>query len=198
MKAKHYSYNQRVSRNFGFVWSFLSIIFGVYFGILSYSITNGVIIFLVCCFIPILFRALKKYLKKRSYLHSSLYKVDNLNGHDFEEFLCANLGRLGYRVENVGSTGNDYGVDLIIRKGAKKIAVQAKRYKGKVGVEAVQQIIAGAEYYGCKNRMVITNSYFTPAARRLAEKCNVVLWDRDDCKKKLVTVRDKSEEEESK
>ena len=27
--------------------------------------------------------------------------------------------------------------------------------------------------------MVLTNQYFTPAARKLADKIGVVLWDRD-------------------
>lgn len=179
-----------VYKNASYVWNFMAIMLGLYFWFLGKKLYGGLVVTITLMLAPWFVRFLRKKIKEKAYLHSSIYQVDHLSGHDFEDFLCANLRRLGYKVENVGSGGNDYGVDLIIRKNGKKTAVQAKRYKGKVGIEAVQQIVAGAEYYGCKNRMVITNSYFTPAAKRLAAKCNVTLWDRDDCQNKLVTVKE--------
>lgn len=43
----------------------------------------------------------------------------------------------------------------------------------------MQQVYAGRAFYECHVAMVLTNQYFTPAARKLADKIGVVLWDRD-------------------
>lgn len=120
---------------------------------------------------------------KRRRIARSLEEVDGMSGHDFERFLARMLRRHGFRTELVGERGADYGADLIISRGDKKIAVQAKNYgKARVGNEAVQQAIAGAAYYGCDSALVITNSGFTKAARKQAEAgaFEVTLWDRDD------------------
>jgi hypothetical protein len=34
------------------------------------------------------------------------------------------------------------------------------------------------DYYSCNKAIVITNSQFTEAAKKLAERTGVVLWDR--------------------
>ena len=102
-----------------------------------------------------------------------------------EEFLKAHFEKQGYIVQLTPGT-NDYGIDLICKKRYSSsneqengFVVQAKRYKGKVGVVAVQQVIAGAKYYDCKYGMVITNSYFTKNAWELAKKSGITLWDRN-------------------
>ncbi len=104
-----------------------------------------------------------------------------MSGHEFERFLAKILRRHGFQTQLVGERGADYGADLVIRKGDKRIAVQAKNYgRARVGNEAVQQAIAGASYYGCESALVITNSGFTKAARTQAEggAFEVTLWDR--------------------
>ena len=126
-----------------------------------------------------------KRIKKKRYLNCTLKKVDAMSGEEFEEFLKAHFEKLGYQVK-LTPKSNDYGIDLICKR---KIAVknecqngfvvQAKRYQGKVGVAAIQQVIAGAKYYDCKYGMVITNSYFTSNAWELAKKSGITLWDRN-------------------
>ena len=69
--------------------------------------------------------------------------------------------------------------DLILKKDGEKIVVQAKRYSNKVGIEAVQQIIGAKEYYKATKGMVVTNSFFTPNAVKLASSSNIELWDRN-------------------
>lgn len=61
----------------------------------------------------------------------------------------------------------------------RKIAVQAKRWQGAVGVEAVQQVMAARARYRCDAALVVTNPYFTEQAERLAASNGVELWDRD-------------------
>lgn len=62
----------------------------------------------------------------------------------------------------------DYGVDLILEKNGQKAVVQVKWWKGRVGVTAIQEIYAGKPHYGAYIAMVVSNSWFTDEARRLA------------------------------
>ena len=127
----------------------------------------------------------KKFQMKEKYLNATLEMVDTMSGEEFEEFLKVHFEKQGYIVQLTPGT-NDYGIDLICKKRYSStneqengFVVQAKRYKGKVGVAAVQQVIAGAKYYDCKYGMVITNSYFTKNAWELAKKSGITLWDRN-------------------
>ncbi len=47
-----------------------------------------------------------------------------------------------------------------------------------VGNSAVQQVIAAKAFYRCDEAMVVTNSFFTPSAKALAESADVKLVDR--------------------
>ncbi|HUO36788.1 MAG TPA: restriction endonuclease, partial [Mycobacterium sp.] len=81
----------------------------------------------------------------------------------------------GYRVAMTRATG-DFGVDLVARKGNKRLAVQCKRYGRRVGAAAVQQVVAGSLLHGCTSTMVVSNQEFTPAALELARvhSCELV------------------------
>ena len=65
-----------------------------------------------------------------------------------------------YKVE-LTPLSNDYGADLICTKNGQVLVVQAKRYEGKVGNAAIQQVVAAKDYYEADECMVVTNSYFT-------------------------------------
>lgn len=132
----------------------------------------------------LLFLFIKRLLKNKKYKTKNLSKIDTMSGEEFELFLCSHFTKLHYYVKHIGKSG-DYGADLILRKRNDKIAVQAKRYKAKVGVAAIQQVIAAKEYYHCNKAIVVTNSFFTKNAKTLAKNCNVELWDRNTLKKKF-------------
>ena len=67
--------------------------------------------------------------------------------------------------------------------------VQAKLRGRTVGLAAVQQAAGARLHYGANRAMVVTNATFTPAARELAATNDVVLWDRDDIARELLTPR---------
>ena len=48
-----------------------------------------------------------------------------------------------------------------------------------VGNAAIQEALAGKVYYNCHVAVVLTNNYFTKAAKELGMKSGVVLWDRE-------------------
>lgn len=103
--------------------------------------------------------------------------IDSLSGTDFERFLGGLFRSAGYAVEIKGQSG-DFGVDLILERDDKRIAIQAKRYTKNVNLRAVQEVVAGMQYYGCTNAWVVTNSHFTRSAQQLARSTNVNLVDR--------------------
>ena len=97
----------------------------------------------------------------------------------FEQFLASVFIEWGYQVETTKVTG-DQGVDLIVSKNGSKVAVQAKGYPGStVGNSAVQEAHTGMKFYGCHRSVVITNSTFTSAARKLAQGVECALIDHD-------------------
>ena len=116
------------------------------------------------------------------YIHrlrtSDMSSVDGMTGRQFELYLEVLFQSLGYGVEQL-PTSTDYGADLILVTGDKRIALQAKRYKANVGNRAVQMILGAKSYYGCQEAWIVTNSFYTKAAIQMATKTNVVLVDRN-------------------
>lgn len=112
------------------------------------------------------------------YSKAGLPEIDRMTGRQFEEWLARFFRSRGYEVTLTPEQG-DYGADLILRKGPVRTVVQAKRWGGKVGVSAIQEITAAKGYYGANGAMVVTNSFFTKEAIELARRNNVVLWDRN-------------------
>ncbi len=111
----------------------------------------------------------------------SWYTIDRMNGLAFEHFLKEVFEERGYHVEVTKGSG-DYGADLLMRKRRRTIVVQAKRYRNKVGIQAVQEVIGAQNMYRTKEAWVITNSYYTEPAKKLARASNVRLYDREDLK----------------
>ena len=111
------------------------------------------------------------------YLMSSMRKVDGMSGLEFENYVAAKFRSAGYRVSMTRTTG-DFGVDLIVRKGKERIAVQCKRNGRPVGTAAVQQVVSGAALHRCTSTMVVSNQDFTPAAITLARTHNCKLIGR--------------------
>lgn len=126
--------------------------------------------------------------EKRELSKSGIDQIDIMSGKTFEKYLEALFEKLGFRVERTRYIG-DYGADLVTRdKNGVKTVIQAKRHKGKVGIKAVQEAVAAKGHYGCEKAMVVTNSYFTAQANRLASSNDVVLWDRKDLAKAMNSI----------
>jgi len=100
-----------------------------------------------------------------------------MTGQDYEYVVADYLRSRGYHGVKVTKGSGDFGVDVIATKNGIKYAVQCKLYSSPVGVSAVQEVVAGKAYYGCKGAMVVTNSTFTAAAQKLADMNDVILLD---------------------
>lgn len=110
--------------------------------------------------------------------------VDMMTGSEFEGFVCELYRKMGYTAYVTKASG-DQGLDVIAEKNGKRIGIQAKCYSGSVGNSAVQEAVAGKNYYNCDRIVVVTNNYFTNSAISLANANNVVLWNRDILKTKI-------------
>lgn len=112
-------------------------------------------------------------------LHTELIKINSMDGLTFERY-TANLLKLnGFVDAKTTQSTNDYGVDVIAFRHGDKYAIQCKNYSSTLGNSPVQEVYTGMAHYNASKAAVITNSYFTENAKKLAVDNSVELWDRD-------------------
>ena len=110
--------------------------------------------------------------------------VDLMNGQEFERFVAELFSKMGFEAK-ITKTSGDQGIDIIASKNGDKIGIQAKCYSSTVGNGAIQEVAAGKNYYHLDKAMVITNNFFTDAARQLANANSIILWDRNNLIEKI-------------
>lgn len=103
----------------------------------------------------------------------------NMDGYEFEKYSANLLAKNGFQKVEVTKCSSDFGVDIIAFKDDIKYAIQCKRYSSAVGIKAVQEVIGSKAMNNCHVAVVLTNNYFTKSAKELAQKNNVLLWDKD-------------------
>jgi restriction system protein len=101
-------------------------------------------------------------------------KISDMGGIGFENYIKDLFAAKGINCKTTPTSG-DYGVDLIADLKTKKIAIQCKRYKDKVGFSAIQEVYTGKDIYGCNEAWVVTNSSFSRQAIDASEKLNIKL-----------------------
>nr|WP_235032896.1 restriction endonuclease [Enterococcus sp. CSURQ0835] len=101
-----------------------------------------------------------------------------MDGIAFENYTAKLLEFSGFENIQVSQASNDQGIDVFAEKNGLKYGIQCKCYSSPVGNKAVQEVIAGALFFKLDERIVLTNNFFTPSAKDLARKTNVVLWDQ--------------------
>jgi len=126
-------------------------------------------------------RKIKQASSNRAY---TINDIDLMSGQEFEQFLAVLFSKMGYETAVTKQSG-DQGIDVIASKGEIKIGIQAKCYSGSVGNGAIQEAVAGRNYYHLDKAIVVTNAEFTNSAKELAEANSVLLWDRTILKNKI-------------
>lgn len=111
---------------------------------------------------------------KERIVASSNLSVENLNPYEFEHYCAESLKELGFEARATKGSG-DQGVDVIAEKKGFKVAIQCKLYSNPVGNKAVQEVIAGKQFYNADIGAVVTNASFTPSAKQLASTCDILL-----------------------
>lgn len=152
---------------------------GIIIGIIALIILNIQII--AAIFVLYLFFLLLKYAIKKGreaeIARHNINTIDTMSGYEFEQYLKRLFTKMGYSVKETRLTG-DQGADLIISGNGGNQVVQAKRHHANIGNKAVQEVVAAVRHYKCGSGMVVTNSYFTPAAVELAKSNDIELIDR--------------------
>ncbi len=120
---------------------------------------------------------IKLLLKLRRYIKYKLSHVDTMTGLEFEKYVAKYLKNQGYKTKLTEKY--DLGIDIVAVKDGIRYGVQVKRHKGVVGANAVRQAVTALNLYDCDRAMVITNSYFSKTAIRLANSNDCILLDRD-------------------
>lgn len=105
--------------------------------------------------------------------------IDQMDGIAFENFVAGLLRINGYKKVEVTKASGDYGVDIVAVKNGKKYAFQCKCYSSNLGIKSIQEVYSGAKMYRADIAVVVTNSHFTSSAINLANKLEVLLWNRD-------------------
>ena len=118
-------------------------------------------------------------LSERRGLEYELLIVDSMEGHAFEYWCADALRNSGFSNVSVTPGSGDQGVDVLAVKDGIKYAVQCKCYSSNLGNTPIQEVSAGKSFYHCHVGAVMTNRYFTPKAKELAEATGTLLWDRD-------------------
>ncbi len=100
-------------------------------------------------------------------------------GVDYENYIESLLQAGKFNVSRTPTTG-DQGVDLVAEKNGIRIAVQCKYYSKPVGNKAVQEVIAGRDFYNCQVACVVSNNSFTSSARKIANVAKVLLLNESN------------------
>lgn len=119
-----------------------------------------------------------------------LADVDNMTGHDFEQYVGKLMARLGYRTEVTKGSG-DNGVDIIAERDGIRWAVQCKRQQSNVARDAVSDAVAAtlSTLFNCSRAMVVTNGYFSRAAEQYGKSTNCMLVDRNILASWIVAIK---------
>ena len=118
------------------------------------------------------------WFRSHRYRALQIEQIDRMSGRDFEHYVARVLASRGYDVKVTPGSG-DLGVDVIACRGDQSYAVQVKRYSSNLSRTCVSDAVAGRVHYRCTHAMVVTNSFFSPGAQKLATSTDCILVDRD-------------------
>lgn len=93
----------------------------------------------------------------------------------YEHFVAEYFKAKGYTVK-VTPVSNDYGIDVILTKGAEKIAVQAKMYGGtsrKVNRKCLMELHGAKSLFDCSKAIIVTDGDIQDDAKEVAYKLDI-------------------------
>lgn len=121
---------------------------------------------------------------KKEYQHG--YRND-MDGYQYESY-CADLFKyFGWDAKSTKKSG-DFGIDIIAKKNNITIVAQCKHYSGAVGFDAVKEVVTGKTIIKADYAIVITNSTYTPNAKKGAKETGVILLRHPDLENWLKTI----------
>lgn len=111
----------------------------------------------------------------------NLRDLEGLSWQQFERLVGEYFRRHGFTVQEVGSTGGDGGVDLLLFRGSERHVVQCKHWKARqVGVGVVRELIGSVNLTGAARGHLVTFGPVTRAARLAAREGDVQILSGAD------------------
>ena len=105
--------------------------------------------------------------------------IDHMSEEEFTPFCASLLKHNGYdQVVNIAGSFR-HGIDMIAVRDGIRHAIQCRCDSALIGKDAVQEALSGKLCHASHVAIVMTNSRFSPAAKDMAKKTGVVLWNRD-------------------
>jgi restriction system protein len=114
-----------------------------------------------------------KYIAQKfiNYLAANPEQIDQVHWRNFERFCAEYFDKMGFIVE-LGTGGNDGGIDIVIRDPSQQenkplIIVQCKRYKGTndVSIETVKAFSTDVTHAGAVKGIIATTSRIAPGGK---------------------------------
>lgn len=176
-------------------WQALGILVCVLIAVAYYSLSSVQKVMVIIALVLLLVLGALWVLKRREDEQKKLRALEmldiaHMDGLAFEKYVAEIMKSRGYSHVTL-TEYYDWGVDIIAEKDNVRWGVQVKRYTGVVKAEAVRQVVAGLNKYGCSRAMVVTNSTYSRPARVLAESNNCVLVDMDELANWMVVFQNK-------
>jgi len=106
-------------------------------------------------------------------------RLQAMNALEFEEFVASLFQEMGYVVDFTPGSG-DHGIDLLVRKDNRLIAVQCKRWNAPVGEPVVRDFFGSLTSAGAQSGYVVTTTTFTSRAYAFAQGKPIQLIDLDE------------------
>lgn len=104
--------------------------------------------------------------------------LDGMSWREFELLVGEAFRLQGYKVLELGGSGPDGGVDLVLMRGKEKFLVQCKQWKAfKVGVAVVRELYGVMAASGAAGGFVVTSGRFTDEAIAFADGRHLQLVD---------------------
>jgi restriction system protein len=107
--------------------------------------------------------------------------TDGMTGAQFEQYIARLMRRDGLRQVRVCGGSGDLGADITAyTDDGRRIVAQCKRYTGSLGDPHIQRFNGTAwQIHGADVAVLVTTGRPTANARRLAQRCGIVIVDRD-------------------
>jgi restriction system protein len=113
-----------------------------------------------------------------------------ISWQEFEQLVGEAYRRKGYAVTESGGGGADGGIDLVLRRGDKKLLVQCKHWWiDKVGVKVVRELYGVVAAEGVSGGIVISSGTFTREAKDFASGKPLELIDGPELLKMISEVQ---------
>lgn len=134
---------------------------------------------------------------RESFKASESLDINELDVVKFKALVKQVVIHLGYKLL-YSPSGSSSGVDFIVHRKNKKIAVLALKndFQCSVGVKAIRQLRHIANYYHCEQAILVTNTYFDSEALSQAANIGVILLDADKIKPLVQDLIDNRQKEE--